>query len=570
MPLVLTEKQKAVVDADGDFLLLACPGSGKTRSAAARIAALAGSRSKVAACSYTNVGAERIAGMLAREGIHLSPKHFLGTLHGFLLRFVLYPFAHLAGAGRAAVVRGGGNWPDFAFQGDFRRRVRIDQFRRDPSGALVFAHPDRWVGRGSAEVLAAVEGQVCAIKDALFRRYGVLSADDAMWVALRILREWPEVAAAVGGRFDELLIDEAQDTSELQLACVKEIRDAGALRSLAMIGDLEQSIFSFQGASAEGCRRLAEGCGLEVTDLDENHRSSQKLCDVAFHFCARDKPDNAVGEYRACQIEPELALYPPSDPEQAMAIYRARLEHHEIACGEAAVLARSKTMIAALGGQREPVKVDPNPRAVGRLASALAAGTLDRKHLRIAQELIAYAAFDERELDQLDDRQRVAIRKAGYVFIAGLPALDGNLKDWIVEAREPLTEATAMLTETPARTAGQTLRSGAAHADFAAADVFAPPPVDLTPSTVHAIKGEDRDAVMVVVRKPHASDPAKQLELFENALEGKELAEEQQEERRITYVALTRARRYCLLALPDNDRGKGVAEKCQAIGFVPL
>jgi hypothetical protein len=52
---------------------------------------------------------------------------------------------------------------------------------------------------------------------------------------------------------------------------------------------------------------------------------------------------------------------------------------------------------------------------------------------------------------------------------------------------------------------------------------FSPPPKDLRPQTVHAIKGEDRDAVMVVVRRPHASDPAKQLELFETALSGDEI-----------------------------------------------
>ena len=72
---------------------------------------------------------------------------------------------------------------------------------------------------------------------------------------------------------------------------------------------------------------------------------------------------------------------------------------------------------------------------------------------------------------------------------------------------------------------------------------------------------------MVVVRKPHASDPAKQLELFETALSGDEISAAQEEERRVTYVALTRAERYCLLAVPDNARGRKVAEGLEGIGF---
>ena len=48
---------------------------------------------------------------------------------------------------------------------------------------------------------------------------GRATYDDAMYWSLQVLRRFPAVAAAVAGRFDEILVDEAQDTSELQLAC---------------------------------------------------------------------------------------------------------------------------------------------------------------------------------------------------------------------------------------------------------------------------------------------------------------------------------------------------------------
>src|SRR5689334_9194587 len=106
--VALTPQQRQIVDAEGNFLLLACPGSGKTHSAAHRAARLVTppNQRRLAVCSYTNAGAERLGSVLAGEhGVTLAGRHFIGTIHGFLLRYVVYPFGHLLGAQRGPVVR---------------------------------------------------------------------------------------------------------------------------------------------------------------------------------------------------------------------------------------------------------------------------------------------------------------------------------------------------------------------------------------------------------------------------------------------------------------------------------
>ena len=165
----------------------------------------------------------------------------------------------------------------------------MDAFRCAPDGSLVVKRKPHYIGGSDEELIAIVDAQVREQKRSFLER-GILSFDDAIWVALSILRGHPDIARAIGGRFDELLLDEAQDTSELQLAAIEALRATGALKSLVLVGDLEQSIFSFQGASADGCRRLAEECHLEVLELTQNHRSSQRICDVAAHFCDRSNP----------------------------------------------------------------------------------------------------------------------------------------------------------------------------------------------------------------------------------------------------------------------------------------
>ena len=566
LAVALTEKQREVVAAEGDFLMLACPGSGKTRTAAARIARLDEEGHRVAACSYTNVGADRIASMLVCDhGRFFGPRSYNGTLHGLLLRYVVYPFAHLAGAEKA-VRLWHGEWPQFGFEGDWRYPLALDQFRVSPDGKLVFASPERWVDNNAVEILAKVEKSITARKRGLFRKQGILSTDDAMWIALRILREQPLVTAALAGRFDELLIDEAQDTSDLQLACLHEIRASGWLRSLAMIGDLEQSIYAYQGASAEACRKLADDSGLQKIHLSQNHRSSQKLCDVASHFCGR-VPDQAVGPHRDCPIDPELFIYPADDPARAMDHFRERLTAHGIATDGADVLARSHKMIGRLGGHADLVKVGPTPKAVGELAAALAGGTLGRHHISKAEALISHGAFDKHPTE-INPELRERLRSAAHRLIGDLPPLEGHLQAWILAARPAYQVALARMAEEPNHKAGPMMKSPASYTEFEAADVFAPPPSDLVPRTVHSLKGEDREAVMVVVKKHHGGDRAKQMQFFEATFGADGISEDEEEERRITYVALTRAERFCLLALPDDAKGQSVAASCKEIGFV--
>jgi hypothetical protein len=96
-PARVSDEQRAVVLAEGDAFALACPGSGKTRVVGLRVAwaSVDGSGRRVAATSYTNVAVEEIRRAAAEAGVALGPEHFVGTLHSFLLRYVIYPFGHL-------------------------------------------------------------------------------------------------------------------------------------------------------------------------------------------------------------------------------------------------------------------------------------------------------------------------------------------------------------------------------------------------------------------------------------------------------------------------------------------
>lgn len=72
---------------------------------------------------------------------------------------------------------------------------------------------------------------------------------------------------------------------------------------------------------------------------------------------------------------------------------------------------------------------------------------------------------------------------------------------------------------------------------------------------------------MVVIYPPHASDPTTQLELWEKTVAGDDIDADREEERRVTFVARTRAQRFCLVAVPDTQRGLAMAAACTNLGF---
>ena len=562
----LTEDQQAVAGAEGDFLLIACPGSGKTRSAAARVGALTSDEGKVAICSYTNVGAERIGSVIQEMGISLGPEHFLGTLHSFLLRYVVYPFGHLFHADRQLSVMIDRSSRTVAYKGDPKKQIPVDDFRMRPDRSVVLTKRPVYLSAVAPEEIAAnVEDAVRAEKAALLRN-GHVSFDDAMYVAVRVLKDNGDIARAVAGRFDEVLLDEAQDTSELQLACLDVLKATGSLSSLVLVGDLEQSIFKFQGASAEGCSKLADDHGLRTIELTQNHRCSQLICNVAAHFCERPEPDEAVGPHADCPIQPEILFYPPDEPTTAVERFRGRLAEHGGVPAAAAVLARGNKLVDELNGADGSVEVAARPQRVGEAVAALRHGTLTRRQLERVERIVAFAAWGEERLDGLDDDQRQQLRNSVVRFLQQVPDLKTDLREWIQGSASLLTEAAKELADPPAKPGGRILQSKASHTGTPAHEAFLRSRSELEAQTVHDIKGEDRDAVMVVIDRPRSKQRGHQATLWA-ALTSEEVEEAQAEEKRIAFVALTRAERICIVALPDDPGGRDAATVFVDRGF---
>jgi DNA helicase-2/ATP-dependent DNA helicase PcrA len=142
------------------------------------------------------------------------------------------------------------------------------------------------------------------------QRQGVLDYDDLLLWWERMLRV-PEVAADLGGRFDQVLVDEYQDTNALQAAILLRIKPDG--RGVTVVGDDAQAIYSFRGATV---RNILGFPGLfdppaQVIRLERNYRSVQPILDAANAVMALAPERHAkelISTRAASRQKPVLAL----------------------------------------------------------------------------------------------------------------------------------------------------------------------------------------------------------------------------------------------------------------------
>jgi ATP-dependent DNA helicase UvrD/PcrA len=184
------------------------------------------------ALSYTNVAVEEIAAAAESAGAPVTEPDFLGTLHRVLLRYVVRPFG-MKCMGCDAPPRLIADPPTRNETVSFRdgwaqRAVSIwDLHYRADSSFVLGADADvlHETTLDATQIAANAQRGARKLKQDLAAQ-GLMSLSDAMYWAQRALED-VECARAVAARFDELVVDEAQDTMDTQVRCLELLKAAG-------------------------------------------------------------------------------------------------------------------------------------------------------------------------------------------------------------------------------------------------------------------------------------------------------------------------------------------------------
>jgi len=291
----LNEAQRRAVDAvDGPVLVLAGAGTGKTRVLTARLAHILATRrawpSQIVAVTFTNKAAlemrerlERLIGQAA-EGL------WLGTFHSIAAR-ILRRHAEVVGLK-----------PNFTIldADDQLRLVKqvaaaenIDE-KRWPARTILGAI-ERWKDRGLAPDKVTDPGDLAdgrALK--IYRQYQerlqtVNAADfgDLLLHNLTVFQARPEIAAEYQERFRYLLVDEYQDTNVAQYLWLRLL--AQKYKNLCCVGDDDQSIYSWRGAEIGNILRFEKDFpGAQIVRLEQNYRSTPHILAAASALIAKN------------------------------------------------------------------------------------------------------------------------------------------------------------------------------------------------------------------------------------------------------------------------------------------
>lgn len=423
------EQARAVTHGDGPLLILAGAGSGKTKTLTHRIAYLIGELkvfpSRILAVTFTNKAAkemrQRLAQLLDEEADNRQFMPWMGTFHSICVRILRMDGASI-GLDRRFIIYDTDDQVSLMKQimkargltdKDIKPRAVlsvISNAKNEMRSAEDFSMSARGPREQKiAELFFAYEK---ALKEA-----AALDFDDLLTKTVELLQNSPEIRQKWQRQFEYILIDEYQDTNAVQYALIKLL--VNERRNLCVVGDDAQSIYSFRGADYTNILNFERDFpGTTVVKLEQNYRSTGAILDLANSLIQHNihRTDKNLWTANGDGIDPKLwQLY--SESEEALAIVneiQAQIANGR-QYGDVAVLyrtnAQSYAIERALRQSYIPYKI------VGGLRF------LDRA---VVKDVLAYLRLLYQPSDRVSFLRIVNVPKRGIGTVSVAKFLDWN------------------------------------------------------------------------------------------------------------------------------------------------
>ncbi len=592
----LNDKQtEAVNHTEGPLLIIAGAGSGKTTVLVERIANIIenkGVRSyKILAITFTNKAAgelrARLEGQLGVQGGDV----FAATFHSTCL-FLLRKFSSLIGYDKSFTI----------YDSDDQLRVIKNIYRQYDidNNFLPYKSVINGISGFKDKLLSPrdVENSADALIVKIYDSYQkqlraafAFDFDDLIYYTVKLLSEHEEVREYCHNRFEYVLVDEYQDTSVAQFKLISLL--TGSHNNLCVVGDDDQSIYRFRGATIENILNFEKVYpGAVVIKLEQNYRSSANILNAANSVIENNTSRKGKMLYTEAGDGEKLNFYNADDEyDEAKQLGRTiskLLNHGERLC-ECAVLyrmryqsapienycARSGIPYKVVGGMkffdRKPVKdilsylaVISNPgdnlrlmRILNVPARSIGATTADRisdiaashdisclevirnaKHYPVLARPLPHLERFYNMYDRLAEAAETMTPSelcTAVIEQSGYKAMLGADKERGEDDMEHLTQLVSLISEYEKNREGEVSIVGFLEevALFTDLDNYDDSAESLVMMTVHAAKGLEFDNVFLV----GLEDGIFPMEAARHS------TDEMEEERRLCYVALTRARK---------------------------
>jgi DNA helicase II / ATP-dependent DNA helicase PcrA len=601
-------QREAVLTTEGPVLVLAGAGTGKTAALTARLAHLIATRrawpSEILAVTFTNKAAREMrerVGRIVGDAVEGMP--WLGTFHAIGAK-MLRRHAELVGLQSNFTILDTDDQLRLLKQ--LIAAADLDEKRwpaRQLAGLI-----DRWKNRGweprqvdAAESEAYANGKGAAMYAQYQERLKALNAcdfGDLLLHMLTILKTRRDVLDLYQNRFKYILVDEYQDTNQAQYLWLRLL--AQERKNICCVGDDDQSIYSWRGAEVANILRFEKDFpGAKIIRLEQNYRSTPHILGAASGVIAqnsgrlgktlwteRDKGEKVRvigvwdGPEEARRIGEEIESFQRRGGrlDDVAILVRAQFQTREledrfIAIGlpyrivggfrfyERAEIRDALAYLRVIAqpaddlaferivntpkrglGDKAVGKVHAFARAAGVSLFSAAAQILDTDELAGAARkslagLVADFARWRARLDELPHPElaRLVLDESGYTAM-----LQADRSAESAGRLENLTELTRAMEEY------ETLGAFLEHVSLVMENDAARDEAKVTIMTIHAAKGLEFDTVFLAGWEEGVFPSQRSLDEGGNA--------SLEEERRLAYVAITRARRKCVIVHAANRR----------------
>ncbi|MBO4688226.1 MAG: UvrD-helicase domain-containing protein [Clostridiales bacterium] len=295
------EQRRAVLHDEGPLLILAGAGSGKTRVITYRIAYLIQARgiypSSILAITFTNKAAnemrERINGLIG----DVSRNMWVGTFHSMFAR-ILRRHAELLGY-----------TPTYSIiDTDDQQKVIKEVIKELELNDKLFAprlvqsiiskakndmqSPEKFASAAGADARLRTVAKIYQRYNDKLKANNAMDFDDILFYSVKLLQDYPDILTIYQDKFRYILVDEYQDTNHCQYVLIQLL--AKRYRNLCVVGDDDQSIYSFRGADLRNILDFEKDFpDAEVIKLEENYRSTKTILDAANAVIAHNKKRKA-------------------------------------------------------------------------------------------------------------------------------------------------------------------------------------------------------------------------------------------------------------------------------------
>lgn len=322
------EQKKAVLATSGPLIVLAGAGSGKTRVLVYKVLYLILEKevdpSNILMVTFTNKAAgemlDRIKKILRSNNIPLSKAPTVGTFHSLCAR-ILRRDGIVIGVPHNFVIYDTQDQIDIVKSAMKDLDISIKNFRPRSVLEVISQTKNQMIDPVSYASLAHGYFQETVARiyplyqEAMFKNHA-LDFDDLLLQTINLFKTAPHVLSKYQDKFQYILVDEYQDTNQAQYQITKLL--GGKTRNICIVGDFSQSIYSFRGADFRNLEKFKNDYPEALTfPLSQNYRSTQNILDAAHSVISRNN------------THPILSLWTENPEGEEILIFEAEDEHNE-------------------------------------------------------------------------------------------------------------------------------------------------------------------------------------------------------------------------------------------------